>query len=410
MNHYQKQTIDKILVVNAGSSSIKFRLFVFLDGQLDLLSNGAVEGIKTPKGTFTYSYLGKKQQFSAVFANHKLAIQQILNTLLKTNMIQKLSDVSVIGHRIVHGGTFFKEPTIVNQDVLKRLDSIKSLAPLHIPANLLAIKEFMKQTDAVNVAVFDTSFHSTIPLLNFIYPLPWSWYSDYHVRKYGFHGISYHYLRKRVSEILKIPASQMNGIICHLGNGASISAIKKGVAFDTSMGLTPLAGLMMGTRCGNIDPSVFQYIHQQTGWTIEEITNQLNTKSGFLGISKISSDLKDVEVAHLNGDKQATLAIDLFVKKIVDHIVVYFNALDAKLDYLVFSGGIGENSTLIVGKVLEKLKSLPLGKDWKLPTDRSWKQHNDHFFVLKDHLKVLIVQTNEELVICQLAISLLQSN
>lgn len=409
MSPTRQKVVKKILVINAGSSSIKFQLFGQTNQQLTMLVKGATEGINTQKGTFSYLYLGKKERFDTLFPNHKTAISKILTTLLTIGVVEKLDEIGLIGHRIVHGGTFFKKPTIVDQQVLAKLENIKHLAPLHIPANLLAIKEFMQQTAAVNVAVFDTAFHAQIPLLNFIYPLPWKWYTEQAVRKYGFHGISYQYLLTRVSQILKTPPEQMNGIICHLGNGSSISAIKEGVGFDTTMGITPLAGLMMGTRCGDVDPSVFQYMHQQTGWTVNQITQQLNTQSGFLGVSGVSSDLKDVEKAYLQGHQQATLAIDLFVKRIVDYIAVYFNALDAKLDYLVFSGGIGENSSLIVEKVLQKLKSLPISSNWKLPSRSDRNQNQDYFMITNEGLKVLIVQTNEELVICQLAIALLKT-
>lgn len=399
---------DKVLVINAGSSSIKFQLFKVIKQKLSLLCKGATEGINATKGKFSYVFAKKPVKQDCSFPNHKIAIQKILQTILDVGAIQKLQDVGVIGHRIVHGGTLFQEPTIVNEKILIQLDKIRHLAPLHIPANLLAIKEFMHQTTAINVAVFDTAFHAKIPLLNFIYPLPWSWYQDYGVRKYGFHGISYQYLVERVSRILDVDVDKTNGIICHLGNGSSISAIKNGVGFDTSMGLTPLAGLMMGTRSGDVDPSVFQYMHRQKGLTLEQITDHLNSKSGFLGISQISYDLKQIEVAYLRGDPQAILAVDLFVKRVVEYIVVYFNALNTKVNYLIFSGGIGENSTLIVNKVLQKLHSLSLSS-YQLPQTTHWKKASDHCLITDCPFPVLLVKTNEELVIAQTAIKLLKN-
>ena len=407
-NHLKKIKVNNILVINAGSSSIKFQLFTNQSSGLEVIIKGVVGGIGTKQGNFTYAHQKKQQVIKTAFPDHKTAIKTILDALLEIGVIQQLKDISAVGHRIVHGGSEFKEPIIVNQKILKRIDAIKDLAPLHIPANLLAIKEFMKQTDAPNIAVFDTAFHANIPLLNFIYPLPWNWYTEYGVRRYGFHGISYHYLLERVTKILATDNKKMNGIICHLGNGSSLSAIKKGIGFDTTMGLTPLAGLMMGTRSGYVDPSVFQYIQQQTGLSTNAITHQLNAQSGLLGISQISSDLKDIEEAATKGNKQAILAINLFVKRVVDYIAVYYNNLGAEIDYLVFSGGIGENSTLVISKIIEKLKSLPIDANWQLPKDRTWRKEKDYFMISNGKLKVLIILTNEELVICQSAIQLLK--
>ena len=400
--------VRKVMIINAGSSSIKSQLFVAKDDSVSVLWKGVVEGINTKNGSFTFGFLNKTAHFNDCFPTHKEAVAKILTTILEQKVVQNLQDIAVIGHRVVHGGSFFVHPTVVNEEVLKKLEAIKYLAPLHIPANLLAIKEFVAQTSAVNVAVFDTAFHSTIPQLNFLFPVKWSWYQNYGVRKYGFHGISYQYLVKAVEQILAVPSSKMNGIICHLGNGSSISAVKQGLSFETSMGLTPLGGLMMGTRCGDLDPSIFQYIHEKKGLDVNEIVHVLNKQSGFLGVSGLSSDLKIVEKAYWEGNNQAILAVDLFVKKVSDYIAVYFNSLGAKLDYLVFAGGIGENSSLIVEKVLKRLKVLALGENWVLPSDKTWKQKG-HFFISSGPLKILLVQTNEELVICKLAIDLLKS-
>ena len=412
MNHELSKFPYKALVVNSGSSSIKFQLFDILsETKFKLIWKGNAQGIGSTPSYFTHILNDKKYDSKTSFVNHQTATDCILKTLLENKIVDNLS--KIIGHRVVHGGVLFTKPTIIDDAFVKNLKKIKDLAPIHIPAHVVTIEAFLQKAQAINIAVFDTSFHQTIPELNFLYPVPLSWYQDYGVRKYGFHGISYEYLVEKIGLILQRNSKDMNGIVCHLGNGSSVNAVKSGLSFDTTMGLTPLAGVMMGTRSGDIDPSIIQYMNQKTGKNIEEITNDLNFRSGFLGISQFSNDVRTLEEMYLSGksNKQTKLALNLYAKRVSEFIGRYYNTLGGKVDYLIFSGGIGENSSVIVEKILKNIQGLPIAKNYQMPQNNDWK-NKENYFVLSSNseTKVLIVKTNEELKICETAIKLALKN
>jgi len=340
----------KILVLNSGSSSIKYKLFS--QNSLEELYSGIKEEVKC----------------------HTDALDDILNQLIKDKIITSFQDISVVGHRVVHGGNYFHKAVIIDDKVCDTIDKLSTLAPLHNPANLAGIKAIQNiSPNTIQVAVFDTSFHQTIPSKASLYPLPFEYYEKYDIKKYGFHGTSHQYILKQTAKILNKNIKDTNLITLHLGNGASVCAIQNGISIDTSMGFTPLEGLMMGTRCGDIDSSLVSYLEDKLDLSANDITNILNKKSGFLGICG-TSDLREVIKLSQNGDEKATIAIEMFVYRIKKYIGAYLMILEA-LDAIVFTGGIGENSKFIRDMITKT-------------TD-------------KFNLKSLIVATNEELAIAQ---------
>ncbi|MEA2017109.1 MAG: acetate kinase [Campylobacterota bacterium] len=345
-----------ILVLNSGSSSIKYKLFS--QNSLNELFSGIKEEVIC----------------------HNDALDEILNQLIQENIIKNFDDICVVGHRIVHGGTFFDKPIIIDDTVCKKIDQLSTLAPLHNPANLAGIEAIKKLSPkTIQVAVFDTAFHQTIPNFSSIYPLPYEYYEKYDIKKYGFHGTSHQYVAKKASEQLGKKIQNTNLITLHLGNGASVCAIKEGISIDTSMGFTPLEGLMMGTRCGDIDPSLVSYIMDKLNISKDEVNNILNKKSGFLGICG-TSDLREVINLSENGDENATLAILMFVYRIKKYIGSYMMILE-DVDAIVFTGGIGENSKLIRYMITSSTN--------------------------KFNLKSLVIPTNEELAIAEFSKELL---
>lgn len=349
-------TKEKYLVVNAGSSSLKFSLYKV--PEQEELVNIYVEKIGSADCFWTLKMNGEKIKKSAPLKNHDEAIEVLMKELVDNNLIKDINEIKGVGHRVLHGGEFYAESVKITEDVLKNIESIINLGPLHLPPAINVIK-YMQQTmgkDIPQVAVFDTAFHQSMPKENYLYPVPYEWYEKYGVRKYGFHGTSYRYITKTMEE--KLGKDKVNLIICHIGSGASIAAVKDSKCYNTTMGLTPLAGLMMGTRSGDIDPSILEFICKKTDMTVSEVTNVLNKQSGLKGISG-ENDFRDVEELMEKGDELATLAFEMVKNTIVKFISEYYVELDGEVDAIVFTAGAGENDIDLRRKILNKLK--PLG-------------------------------------------------
>ncbi|MCF7873399.1 MAG: acetate kinase [Candidatus Omnitrophica bacterium] len=342
-----------ILVINSGSSSIKYKLFSF--PKESLIDKGEIEKIGETKSKIK---------------NHTQGIDEIINKILTKSSLNSLEDIDAVGHRVVHGGEKFKQPHLINKTVIKQIQKCSELAPLHNPANLAGIKHCLKSFPTnFQVAVFDTAFHQTIPRSGYIYPIPYKYYKKYKVRKYGFHGTSHQFIAQKAAVILKKPLDRLKLITAHLGNGCSITAIDKGRSVATSMGFTPLEGLMMGTRCGDIDVAAIFNIMRKEGLTIDQTDKILNKKSGFLGVSGISNDLRSVVKAAKGGSQRARLAIDIFINRLKKYIGAYLFYL-GRADAVCFTGGIGENNPDMVKSIERKIKNIfPKTKVLIIPTD-----------------------------------------
>ena len=328
----------KILCVNAGSSSLKFQLVEMPEEKL--IISGYIEKIGLKDSFWTTKVNGEKIKGERYLKNHKEAAEVLIEELLKHKAVESLDEIKGVGHRVLHGGEKYSDSVIITDEVIQDIKDLTKLGPLHHPGNLAGIEAMQKALPGVPmVAVYDTAFHQTMPKVNYMYPVPMEWYTKYGVRKYGFHGTSHKYITLKMKE--KLGKDDVNLIICHIGSGASISAIKDGKCYDTSMGITPLDGLMMGTRSGAIDPSILEYVSKESGESLEDLTNDLNKKSGLLGISGYS-DSRDVEAARAAGDKNATLALDMYNDRIAKYIAEYYIKLDGEVDALVFTAGVGE--------------------------------------------------------------------
>lgn len=410
---------NKILVINAGSSSIKFQLFNFdatkKQPTFTILGKGLVERIGIKDSNFIIEVANgsdfTKHEITQDIKDHVAGAQVVIEGLIKYQVIANFDDITRIGHRIVHGGQKFNHSIVIDKNVVAGIEACIPLAPLHNPPALKGLVAFQKLIPhAHHVAVFDTSFHTTIPQEKFLYSVPYEWYTEYEVRRYGFHGISYRYILEKLAIIINKPQSKVNAIVCHLGNGASICAIKDGKSYNTSMGLTPLDGLIMGSRSGIIDPSIHAYMCDvKKGTTITTLTNDLNKASGLLGISQNSSDLRDVIAASEDKNHpkhiQSQLAIKMFVQRIASYIVQYANDLQNNIDALVFTAGIGENSFIIRNLIINEIKIITL----KL-VDSKNKDKYDDFLLISDkqsQFPIYKIKTNEEIMICQDAYKLL---
>lgn len=387
-----------ILIINTGSSSIKFQLYKIISKKnFKIICKGLIELIEN-NGIFTIKFNNKKIKTNEYLPDYNIATKILINKLKEHKIINNLNNIKGIGHRIVHGGEKFVKSLIINNKILIEIENMITLAPLHNKNAIIVIKNFIKIFNIPNIAVFDTSFHTTIPEENYLYSVPYEWYINYKVRRYGFHGISYRYITKRLSIILKKSINKINAIICHLGNGSSICSIKNGKSFNTTMGLTPLEGLIMGTRSGDIDPSIFQFIANKTGITLDEITNILNKKSGLLGISGISSDLRDIFKSSIN-NKRSKLALLMSVKRIAKYIICYINEMKIKPDAIVFTAGIGENSYKIRKLIIKEINLLNL----KLSNLSNKKLYNEENLISdkKSDIPIYAIKTNEEIIICE---------
>ena len=388
----------KILVINSGSSSLKFEL---IDTETKkTLAKGICERIGINNQIFTYK--NKVTGYNEIekpvpMQDHKVAIQVVLEKLQdKTNgVISSMDDVDAIGHRVVHGGEYFDDAVLVNDDVIKKIEELSDLAPLHNPANLMGIKVIQKLLpNTPQVVVFDTAFHQTMPDYAYRYPVPEEDYTELKVRKYGFHGTSHKFVSNRASELLGKKDSKI--IVCHLGNGASISAVKDGKVIDTSMGLTPLAGVMMGTRCGDIDPAVPLYIMQKRNLSASETDTRLNKKSGLLGIFGKSSDFRDVQDAMINGDKRAKLAYEMFCYRVRSYIGSYIVALGG-VDAIAFTGGIGENAFRAREGICRSLEFLGIELDYE--KNKEMISGDVEYSKPTSKVKIYKIETAEELMI-----------
>ncbi|MBS4216841.1 acetate kinase [Bacillus sp. FJAT-49711] len=391
----------KIFAVNAGSSSLKFQLFDMPEEKV--ISKGVIERIGLQDSIFTMSVEEKNIKDTLDIPNHEVAVALLLDRIIKNGVISSLDEIEGVGHRVVHGGEVFNESVLITPEVLQKIEELSELAPLHNPANVTGIKEFQKALPGIpEVAVFDTAFHQTMPESSFLYSLPYDYYTSYGIRKYGFHGTSHKYVSQRAAQLLERPLSQLRLISCHLGNGASIAAIKGGESLDTSMGFTPLAGVTMGTRSGNIDPALIPFLMEKTGKSAEEVLEVLNKKSGMLGVSGFSSDLRDIELEATAGNHRAELALDIFA----DRIHKYLGSYAAKMsgvDAIIFTAGIGENSSAIRAKVLNGLQFMGVYWDEDLN-----KIRGKELFLNYPHspVKVIVIPTNEEIMIARDVVSL----
>jgi acetate kinase len=384
----------KILSVNAGSSSLKFQMYEMPEEKV--LISGTFERIGIDGGMYTIKYNGEKKKTEREFSTHSEAVQVLIEELLNYKVIESLDEIKGVGHRIVHGGEHYTHSVVATEEVINDLTDISELAPLHNPANLTGIKAFQEKIpDALEVCCFDTAFHQTMDKKEFLYPVPYEWYEKYGVRKYGFHGMSHNYIALRTAEILNNPSARI--ISCHIGNGGSLCAIKDGKSIDTSMGFTPNAGLMMGSRSGDIDATLIPFIMGKTGETLEEVINDLNKKSGYLGVSGVSSDSRDIEDAAAAGNERAILAQEMYVEKIVNYIAEYYLELGGA-DAIVFTAGVGENSKDTRKAIVDKLA--PLGI--KIDEEKNNVRGEEALISTEDSsVKVYVIPTDEEVMIAR---------
>ena len=388
--------MSKIMVVNAGSSSLKFQLLTM--PQEDVLTSGLIERIGFEDAYFTIKVNGEKVKSVLPIQDHKKAVEVLLAALVEHKIVASFEEIQGIGHRVVMGGDVFPESTVVEGNVIEKVESLNDLAPLHNPAAVVGYRAFASALPhAGHVLVFDTSFFVDMPKTSYVYPVPYEWYSEYGVRKYGAHGTSHKYVAAEARKLFNL-GDNAKIITCHIGNGASISAVKGNKCIDTSMGLTPLAGLMMGTRCGDVDPAIIKFICQKTGQTVAQVTDDLNKKSGLLGVSGVSSDSRDVENAANEGNERAILAQDLQVQTIVKYIGTYFAELGG-CDALVFTAGLGENNKVMRASVCNKLKEA-----FGIVIDDERNNVRGETRVIsadESKVSVAIIPTNEELVIAR---------
>ena len=389
----------KYLCVNAGSSSLKFQLFEMPEEKV--IISGYIEKIGLKDSFWTTKINGEKIKGERYLKDHAEAVEVLIEELLKHQAVSSLEEIKGIGHRVLHGGEKYNDSVIITDEVIEDIKELTKLGPLHHPGNLAGIESMKKALPNVPmVAVFDTAFHQTMPRQNYIYPVPYEWYTNYGVRKYGFHGTSHKFITLQMKE--KLGHDDINIIVCHIGSGASISAIKDGKCFDTTMGITPLDGLMMGTRSGSIDPSILEYVCKEAGMDISEVTNDLNKKSGFLGISGYS-DSRDVEQAAGSGDEMAQLAIEMYNQRVAKYIADYFIELEGKVDAIVFTAGVGENGIEFRNDIIRRLNPMGLKKKKKKNSKvASYKEIHEGIISSKDSkIAIYVVPTNEELMIAR---------
>lgn len=388
----------KILSVNAGSSSLKFTLFLMPEGKE--LIGGYFEKIGLDDSFYSIKLNGGKTKKEASVKTHKDAVDLLIKELLENNVIKSLDEIDGVGHRVLHCADKYIDSVKIDKDVINAIEECIPLGPLHNPANLTGINAFMESLgDTPNIAVFDTAFHQTMPEKNYLYSVPYDWYTKYKIRKYGFHGTSHKYITKVMKE--KLGRDNVNLIIAHIGSGGSLSCVKDGKCFDTTMGLTPNAGIMMGTRCGDIDYSIIDFYMRQSGDSLSDVDNILNKKSGLLGISGEFSDHRDIENAELEGNKRAKLANDMYKDRIVSYIAKYYVMLEGKVDALVFTAGVGENAALFREDVVNRLACLGIKIDKDVNNSiAGFKELHEGIISSSDsNVDIYVVPTNEELMI-----------
>ena len=387
----------KVLCVNAGSSSLKFQLYD-MPAEISIIG-GYVEKIGAKDSFYTIKFEGKKTETKKLISDHVEAVEVMLQELVNYGAVKELGEIRGVGHRVVHGGEKYAKSVVIDEQVIKDIKEFSKFAPLHHPGNLAGIKAMQKALpEATQVAVFDTAFHQTIPKIQYMYPVPMEWYEKYGVRKYGFHGTSHKYITEVMQK--KLGKENINLIICHVGSGASITAVKDGKSYDTTMGLTPLDGLMMGTRSGSIDPSIIKYMNDEAAMTYNEVDDALNKKSGLLGVCGFN-DNRDVEQAIADGDENARLALDMYVDRIDRYIAEYYLELNGEVDAIVFTAGVLENGAETRESIIAGLA--PLGvKVNKEVNDAiaSFKEITSGIITAEDStVPVYVEPTNEEVMI-----------
>lgn len=387
-----------VLVVNCGSSSLKFQLINY--DNRDVLAKGLCERIGIDGRLVYEPKNGEKEVTEAAMPTHVEAIQMVLDALVneKSGVIKSLEEVDAIGHRVLHGGMKITNSVIIDDEVIKVIEECADLGPLHNPANLMGINACMKLMPGVpNVAVFDTAFHQTMPPVDYIYSIPYDFYQKYKIRRYGFHGTSHKYVAQQASEMLGIPLEHLRIITCHLGNGSSVTAIKGGKSIDTSMGFTPLAGLPMGTRSGDIDPAIISFLCEHENKSAEEMLEVMNKESGVLGVSGVSSDFRDLDTAINEGNERAKLAKDIFINSVKKLIGAYIAEMGG-VDAVVFTAGVGENDRSVRWDVCEHMEYLGIKVD---PEKNKYRGRQMDISVDYARVRVLVIPTNEELVIAE---------
>lgn len=390
----------KIMSINAGSSSLKFSLFDMKNQTC--IASGYFERVTLPNSFYTIKYNGEKIREEVEMPNHTVAVEVLLDRLVSLHIISSLDEIDGIGHRLVHGADKYDHSVIITDEVVEDLKKYIPLAPLHNPANILGIEAVKKALPNVPmVGVFDTAFHQTMDEINYIYPVPYEWYTKYGVRKYGFHGTSHCYISKQIPRLLG--KDEYKAIICHLGSGGSLSLVKNGKCLDTTMGFTPLAGIMMGTRSGDIDASIIPYIMEQTGKTLDEVMNDLNKKSGFLGLSEKSSDFRDIYAGVKENDKKCALAFEKYVSTVVKYIAEYYVEADG-VDAIIFTAGLGENAAEAREAIVKKLSCLGITLN-----EEANQIRGEEVCISAPESKVslYVVPTNEELMIAQDTVELI---
>lgn len=396
-----------VLVINCGSSSLKYQLIDSISE--NVLAKGLCERIAIDGSRIVYQPAGgEKEVTTAPMPTHTQAIQLVLDALInkKSGVIQSLDEVGAVGHRIVHGGEKFASSTIIDDEVIKAIEACNELAPLHNPANLIGINACRKlMPDTPMVAVFDTAFHQTMPREAYLYGIPYEYYKKYKIRRYGFHGTSHSYVSHRAAELLGKPYEETKTIVCHLGNGASVCAIKNGKSVDTSMGLTPLEGLIMGTRSGDIDPAVLEFLQKKEGLDMSELMDMLNKKSGVLGLSELTSDFRDLEDACRDKNPDAMRAMEVFCYRVTKYIGAYAAAMNG-VDAIAFTAGLGENNHNVRSLVCSYLGYLGITG---LDEEQNQKRGEDLIISKPDSkVAVMVIPTNEELKIARETLALLK--
>lgn len=388
-----------VLVINCGSSSLKYQLMNMQDETL--LAKGLVERIGIEGSVLKHEKEGRDKEVILVpMKNHKDALNEVLKALVDENYgaVKSLDEIDAVGHRVVHAGEKYSGSVLITEDVMAALEECIDLAPLHNPPNIMGVEAIQELIPTVpNVGVFDTAFHQTMPPQAYIYPIPYEYYEKYKVRRYGFHGTSHRYVAERAADMMGKPMSELKLISCHLGNGASVTAIKNGKSVATSMGFTPLEGLIMGTRCGDIDPAIITFLMEKENLDIEGINNVLNKKSGVLGISGVSSDFRDIENAAKDGNERAALALETFDDRVRQYIAAYAAEMGG-VDAVIFTAGLGENSITNRADICKNLEFMGL----KVSDERNNVRGKETFINTDDSkVKVLVIPTNEELMIAR---------
>lgn len=384
----------KVLSINAGSSSLKFQMYEMPEEKV--LISGVFERIGIDNPFYTIKINGEKIKKEVELPSHKKAVEYLINELLENKVINDLSEIKGVGHRLVHGGDKYSSSVVINDDVMNAVKGLIPLAPLHNPANIIGVEAFIEAIpNATEVGCFDTAFHQTMEEDSYLYAVPYEWYTKYGVRRYGFHGMSHNYVSGRAAEI--IGKKDLKIITCHIGNGGSISAIKNGKCIDTSMGFTPNAGLVMGSRSGDIDATFIPYVMEKTGYTLDKTMNELNKNSGYLGISGVSSDGRDIEDGVKEGNERCILAQKLYIKRIVEYIAKYYVELNGA-DAIIFTAGVGENSIDTRKQIIDQLEVLGI----KIDNEANNVRGKEALISSKDSsVAVYVIPTDEEVMIAR---------